>query len=104
MKIAALIMSVLFAYSVIVQYNDPDSLLWVLIYGYPLVLSALLIFNKWSFLFHFVAAIVFILAFIPYLFYAEAFSFDNERFREAGGLLICGFWLLCTSYWIRKKG
>ena len=41
-------MAVLFLYSIAVQYNDPDALLWMLIYSVGLVLTILHLYEKAS--------------------------------------------------------
>jgi hypothetical protein len=47
MKILNIVLSVLFFSFVIVQYNDPDPLLWMMIYGVVTVVCALAAFKRY---------------------------------------------------------
>lgn len=46
MKILNAVIAVIFALFAAVQYNDPDGMTWVLIYGFIAVLAGFVVFNK----------------------------------------------------------
>lgn len=48
MKIANIILAILFAVFAVVQINDPDPWLWVLYYGFVAAISAAAIFGKYN--------------------------------------------------------
>lgn len=105
MKITALILSLLFILFAGVQYNDPDSWVWALIYGNMAILCFMAFLGKfykwWSVLSLIVYMVYFfyltpaIIAFISEDFQENlrsGMTFEKEyieRTREAGGLLIC---------------
>ena len=102
MRIIAGLMTLLLIYVITLQFNDPDGWLWILIYIYPTALSLATLLGKKLKKLHLIGGAAFLLAFLPYLFLVEAYNFDNEKFRESGGLLICSFWLFITHFWIKK--
>ena len=91
-----LLMMALFGLSAAVQYNDPDPLLWMVIYTGAALLSLqaaarqhrLNIAWAWG---------VGCLAASAWLFQTQRAQFapsvDNEVFRELGGLLIISLWM-----------
>ena len=98
-------MAVLFLYSIAVQYNDPDALLWMLIYSVGLVLTILHLYEKASPALLLVASLSGICG-VTYLTLSiqdvemdNLFSSWNMRDRgvvqvgEAIGLLIQSLWL-----------
>ena len=98
-------MAVLFLYSIAVQYNDPDALLWMLIYSVGLVLTILHLYEKASPALLLVASLLGICG-VTYLTLSiqdveldNLFSSWNIRDRgvvqvgEAIGLLIQSLWL-----------
>jgi len=48
MKIANIILSILFFLFAIVQYNDPDPWLWIILYGMVGIISAMAVFEKYN--------------------------------------------------------
>ncbi len=97
--------AVLFLYSIAVQYNDPDALLWMLIYSVGLVLTILHLYEKASPALLLVASLLGICG-VTYLTLSiqdveldNLFSSWNMRDRgvvqvgEAIGLLIQSLWL-----------
>ena len=110
-------MTTLFLISGAVQYNDPDGLLWMSIYGAAAVITGLFVVQKlgWS-----AAAIATAAAFLGAGIIgmeaaregaiASAFdtwqmqSVSQEKVREAGGLLVIGLWMLTVTLRIRKTG
>jgi hypothetical protein len=109
-------MSVLFFISVLLQYNDPDPIQWMLIYGAAAVLSFLFPRKKihWG---YYVAVIVAALAWTsiiaPDMWGKVAFGqmFESmkasqpqiEEARETGGLLIVTFWMAVLAFASRDQ-
>jgi hypothetical protein len=104
----------LFAVSVVVQYNDPDPLYWMAIYGVSLALAIQSALGKTPLVPNAAALAVYTALAarsLPDLLGGreEAFthwhmlSAGDEVAREAGGLLICAVWAaiqtLCAWRW-----
>lgn len=105
-KVVNCLMTAAFLFSVVVQYNDPDPLLWMAIYGAAAIVCILTIKGRgwWP-----LPAAVGLIALVWALSYApqvigkvrfgelfEAFEMKDERVevaREMGGLLIVAFWM-----------
>ncbi len=96
-------MAALFALSVAVQYNDPDPLYWMAIYGLALALALSAALGRAPFVPNAAALGIFaVLAALalPDLLAAREAAFthwhmlaaQDEVAREAGGLLICAVW------------
>lgn len=115
-RLASYVMAALLAVCVALQYNDPDPIRWMAIYGAAMVIAALLPSRKnlvpAGFL---VAALT--LAWAAYLLYdvwgrmevadlVEKMSEKGgavEEGRESGGLAIAGCWLLFASAYRRTR-
>ena len=110
------IMTVMFALCVAVQYNDPDALLWILIYAYAVVVTAMAAADRYTIL----ALIGFAGFFAGFAYLSPGLleiddptelvtdirmdSIDVEVAREAVGLLISSLWLLVLSVvWFRRR-
>ncbi|MFS4467725.1 transmembrane 220 family protein [Maribacter sp. 2210JD10-5] len=108
-KFLGFLFAVLFILGAIVQYNDPDSLQWILIYAVAAVISLLFALDKIGFLIPFVFGILGIIGFI-YLYPTNFQGFDLndgdiktvELGREAFGLLIIAVVLLLFAFRIKK--
>ncbi len=106
MKILNLLLAVLFLLFAFVQVNDPDPVVWILIYGVMAVACVMAAFNKY----YPVAHVVVLVAYIAYSFVSvggaiewlqsedKSMLFDDiakmqypyiEESREFLGLLIC---------------
>jgi hypothetical protein len=111
-------MAALFMFGVIVQYNDPDPLIWMLIYLAPALLcigSAVQgDVSRWATLGVGVVALLWGLvwskgtSFNEYFHmfdYWEMKSAAAEEARETGGLLIIAAWMgVLSGYaWFRKR-
>ena len=110
-------MTVLFVLCVAVQYNDPDALLWTLIYAYAVIVTGMAAANRYTIF----VVIGFVGFFLGFLYLSPGFlevsdpadlvtdiRMDEkgvEVAREAGGLLIASLWLLVLSVvWYRRRG
>jgi hypothetical protein len=106
MKILNYVMAACFLFSAIVQYNDPDPIVWMLIYGLACVACALAIAGRLNWTFPAaigLAALAWALTLAPNVIgkvsFGElfaAFEMKDERIevaREFGGLLIIVFWM-----------
>lgn len=110
LNIVSYCMLAMFVFSVIVQYNDPDSLVWMSIYGGAALLTIAFIGGR---LYWLLPAILFVIAIIwaatiePNVWGRIAFSdlfkawkmksILVEEGREMGGLLIVGGWSLVLT-------
>jgi len=106
MKILNYLMTALFLFSVIVQYNDPDPVRWMMIYGLAGAACVLSIVGRLNWMFPAavgVVALAWALTLAPNVLgkvafgeLFEAFEMKDERVevaREFGGLLIVAFWM-----------
>ena len=99
-----------------VQYNDPDAVVWMLIYGYGFVLTAMAFFGKYT---HFstLGAVAYFLGFVfvvpgwnwdtlMLLTRPKMDTYDVELVREGIGLLIVAVWMgvLAVAGHRRKAG
>lgn len=103
-KILAGLLTLTFVVFAVVQYNDPDPVVWMICYSiYALICFSALVrpLNRMWYVFAFFVAIVF--AFIQWPERWEGlgetmFNENVERGREALGLVICGVAsLLCIK-------
>lgn len=108
--------ALMFAFSVIVQYNDPDPWLWMLIHGAAAVVCvrAMMGRERWE-----AAAAVGVIAFIwagtisprvigvvPFSSMFEEFEMKNvqvEESREMYGLLLITAWMLAVAFVARRR-
>ncbi len=103
LRIASAVMTAVFLLSVAVQWNDPDPLFWMTVYGLAAALAALGAAGRVPFAPNAAALALFaglLLAWLPSLAESrrEAFiSFEmkapeDEAPRETGGLFLCALW------------
>jgi len=112
------LMIVIFFLCVIVQYNDPDSLIWMTMYGFAGIVCILAVLDKihWSIsIIPGILGLVWALTILPdvisnysatdNLFTWQMNSLDVEKVREFGGLLIIILWMsiLTLSNYLSKK-
>jgi len=109
-KVLGLLFTILFGIGAAVQYNDPDALLWILIYITAAVLTLSFVLNKVNstvLLFVGVACLVGFLYLYPTDF--QGFDLNDgdiktvELGREAFGLLIISIVFLIFGFWSRRK-
>jgi len=114
--IANLIMLLLLLLSVAVQYNDPDWLLWMIIYSYASAVTWLAVGKKYSIL-----APVGAIGYVLYALYwmpnemvehpsnllldMRMHEKGVEEVREDMGLWICAAWMLAiaVAWWFARK-
>ncbi len=81
-----------------VQYNDPDALFWIVLYGYSAAMAAFLFFGRPVMIPSFSATIAYlaILAKLKPTFGAN--WIESEVAREGAGLIICVCWSVASAY------
>ena len=95
-RIANLVMLVLFLFWAGFQYNDPDGLVWMGVYGAAAIACVLYMMGRlprtlallYMGLCFVWAAVLWIAVIASWEFFFE------ERGREAMGLMICGIWMI----------
>ncbi len=89
MKIAvSIIILVAMLASMAVQYNDPDPILWSIIYGYAAVMAANAIRNRYNAVMLFIGALGYVIGGIALLPEELEGWITNELARESGGLFV----------------
>jgi len=107
-KFLSVIFTVLFLISAALQYNDPDPIIWIVIWGTAGILSVLFFFDKISVSLSFITGLVCFIGSL-YLFpsYFQGFSLEDgaieniELAREAVGLLIIALVMWLYAFRIR---
>lgn len=108
-KILGYLFALLFAAGAVVQYNDPDSLLWIVIYSIAAVVCLGFALNKISATLPLVIGVVSLIGCI-YLYPSDFKGFDLddgdigtvELGREAFGLLIIALVMLFFSFRLKR--
>ena len=108
-KIIAFIFSVLFIWAAILQYNDPDPIMWYSIYGVAAIASLLFAFKMlslWMALILFFAFLIGADVDWPTQFEGYAIGEGDikniEMGRESSGLILCALVMLLYAWRIRK--
>mgnify|MGYP005824538213 FL=1 len=65
-KIFAVVFTLLFGYAIVVQFNDPDALKWILIYLAAVVASILFLLKKLKPVIYFLLTIFYVVLFVVY--------------------------------------
>ena len=115
-RILNYLMLIVFLYMVVVQYNDPDTLLWIAIYGIAAIICFLASRDRlhWGLsAFVAIAALGWALTLAPHVIGKVSFSelFGNlymktlaiEQAREMGGLLIVAVWMTVLAVKMRQQ-
>lgn len=104
LSLANLFMSGFFVYAAYVQQNDPDSVVWILIYLSNSLIALIAAFSAMNFSFSYLDSILIYMIFaISTFFLYNSYSSEDgrlvldfspktERGRESGGLTIALFW------------
>jgi hypothetical protein len=113
LRVANLVMTAAFVFSVVVQYNDPDPVRWMLIYG--LAAAACILHWRGHLRWPFpalvgVVALVWAISISPHVIGKTAFAnmFQSfhmineavEEAREMGGLLILAVWMAVLTLFV----
>lgn len=102
--------------SIVVQYNDPDPVIWMILYAVPLALVVAAAFGRPSFL-----CVIGVVTYtgmglycMPWERFAEAagikpqwamMSPENEAFREGFGLILAAVFLILPAWqFLRENG
>ncbi len=110
-RIADSIFLLLFAFSVVVQLNDPDPIPWVLIYGAAAVACALTLAGRQRWLFPVLVGIIALMwaatiaprvvGQVPFMDMFAEFEMKDigvEESREMYGLLLIGGWMALLGH------
>lgn len=111
-KVLAIVFGILFLVSAGLQFNDPDSLVWIIIWGLAGIIAIAFAFNRISYTIPLVAGILALVGF----FYTYPEKFEGfeigagdmkniEEGREAFGLLIIAIVMLLLAFrgWMVKR-
>ena len=111
LKIANYVMAAAFLLSVLVQYNDPDPVRWMAMYGAAMIACILFLLDKkhwYIFAGIGIVALLWALAWAPGVIGKTQFSelfgaleMKNERVEEArefGGLMIVVVWMVVLTF------
>ncbi|GMV99992.1 MAG: hypothetical protein AMXMBFR84_11310 [Candidatus Hydrogenedentota bacterium] len=102
-KISCGLMLIPFAASIIVQYNDPDGVIWMLIYLYPFVVT-LVGLKRTDIAFAATGALAFLGVAWWWFPVLEKPFLETEQARESGGLAFSGIWMLIlTVAWVIER-
>lgn len=108
LKILAVIFTILFVWAAILQYNDPDALLWYAIYGVAALGSLLFAFGRLNFMAASILCLAYLIGgFVSWPETYEGFEIgagdiaNIERGREAFGLLLVAAVFLVYALRIR---
>ena len=114
MRIAAGVMCVVFVVSAAVQYNDPDPLMWIVLYGVAAALAGAAAVGRVPLVPNAIAAAVFIvltLWWLPSLSGARSQAFtefkmvdqSDEEPRETVGLAVCAGWSAAQALYAWRR-
>lgn len=109
-KVLGYLFTVLFAIGAVLQYNDPDALLWVIIYSIAALVSFRFALNRIEYKVPLLLGLIFFVGFL-YLYPSDFQGFDMndgdiitvELGREAFGLLIISIVLLVFAFRLKRK-
>ena len=101
--IVKFVMGALFVWSAILQYNDPDSLAWIAIYGGAALLTLLSILGRGTYALHFVSSLAVLALFVWVARHVDTWTMESEVAREAAGLGIMFFWFVVMTWMERSR-
>lgn len=103
-KIANYLMIIMFLISIGVQYNDPDPIIWMLIYAYALLVTFLAYHERYTVLAPIGAIAYFAAAIWWWPRDMQKPFMEIETARESGGLIFCGLWMLVIAIaWLKNR-
>ena len=99
-----LLVGLFFIFFAYLQINDPDSLIWIIAYLIPAVLSFSTLTNYRSKYIRYISSIYLIVATYLYLYNSETTVMHvfNETTNESFGLVLCSIWIFMLP-WLNKK-
>ena len=101
-KVAQVLLTLLFAYSLSVQFNDPDPALWCSLYGGAILVSLLDLTgafrNRWL-----IGAQGVVYLIVMVFWMLKFWPWGIEEQREIGGLFLLASWAL-LSCWAHREG
>ena len=99
-----LLVGLFFFFFAYLQINDPDSLIWIIIYLIPAALSFSTLTNYRSKYFQYMSLIYLIVAIYLYLYNSETTVMHvfDETTNESLGLVLCSIWIFILP-WLNKK-
>ncbi|MCH7917891.1 MAG: transmembrane 220 family protein [Planctomycetes bacterium] len=115
MVIANSIMLALFLLAAVLQYNDPDPLLWICYYGVAAAFTGAALLRRY----HWFAGVVALAFYAGFVYTSPGWGIETllllkepkmsssrvELAREAFGLLLCAFWMsVLTWVWFCRRG
>jgi hypothetical protein len=109
-RIVSLIFTFLFIIFAVFQFNDPDALVWIAIYGIAALISLAVYFQKINLTFLIAATVVYFMGAIYMwpptfegIFLDMGYKIEIEEARESLGLAICGLAMAFYSFAIYKN-
>ncbi len=109
-KIIALLFTLLFAWAAILQYNDPDAMLWYLFYGVAAMACLLFFFKRFQSILGILLGLIYLVG--TFWVWPDNFegleigkgNIDNvERGREALGLLIAALIMFFLAWQAKNR-
>ncbi len=112
-KFFAVLMIVMFSYAIVVQFNDPDTVFWIVLYALSVLTTVLALTSVsfsglyWMVLGVYLASIAWLLPNFAYTSFEAfaSFGMDNvqqEMVRELWGMVICAVWAFVLA--VRDSG
>ena len=103
-SVIILLVGLFFLFFAYLQLNDPDSLIWILAYLIPVMLSFLALIDYRSKYFQYISPIYLIAAIYLYLYNSETTVMHvfDETTNESLGLVLCAIWIFILP-WLNKK-
>ena len=103
LRYAATGMAIVFVVFAAVQYNDPDGLLWVGLYGFAVLASAMSAAGRHSWL-PVVGLVVYAPGFVLLAPSIDGGWWHSEQAREGLGLLAASLWMcVLIGQWLRSR-
>ena len=98
--IITLLVGLLFLFFAYLQINDPDSLIWIMAYLIPAVLSFLELSDYRSKHFQYISPIYLIIAIYLYLNNSDTTKMyiSNETTNETLGMVLCSVWIFILPW------
>ncbi len=103
MRYLHVVMFIIFLMCCAVQYNDPDPLTWIALYGYAAVFTAFAFYKKYS-AWPLPGMMVYLVLFFYYAPPMNVSWWALEEGREAMGLMIGAVWMAVLLFlWYGKR-